>query len=97
MDVILDALQRCLPLPASRRDGLGILHIDVVSQTVPRQRPVHRPGIHPHEAQRLRHQSGVGALAAGAGAVDRDDYRMLGFRHATTPEELQGYMSYIVT
>ena len=43
---------------------------------MPRQRAVHGARVHINKTQRLGHQLGVGALAAGARAVNRNDYRM---------------------
>src|SRR5437016_6302608 len=75
-DVIVHAFQRCLPPAASGGNHLRVLYIDFVLETVPCQGPVHRARIHVHEIQSPGHQFGIGALAAGAGAIDGDYDRM---------------------
>ena len=75
--VVVDAFQRGLPFAAGGGDGFFIVHIDAVASGNTRpacdtwRRCRHR------QAQGLGDQLGVGAFAAGAGAVDGDDHRVI--------------------
>ena len=74
--VLLGALQFRLPLAARGGDGFFVVHVHVLEQAMPRQRAIHRAGVHINVAERLGHELGIRALAAGAGAVNRNDNRI---------------------
>ena len=65
--------QRSLPSATCRRHRLGVLGVNTLPETMPRQRAIHRAGIHMNETQRLGDQLGVGALAARARAINGND------------------------
>ena len=52
------------------------MHVHVFLQAMPRQRAIHRAGVHINVAERAGHELGVGALAARARAVNGNDNRM---------------------
>src|SRR5207248_1544784 len=65
------------PAAARGRYGFWILYVDSVLQAVPSQGSIHRAGIDMNEIERFGHELRVGALAAGARAIDGDDDRLL--------------------
>jgi hypothetical protein len=96
--VIVNASQLCLPTSAGGSNGLRVLDIHPVLQAVPGKGPVHRACVNVHEAQGLGYQFGVGALAAGAGAINgNDDGLFLGHRfrlgHPLDENDLTGKQS----
>src|ERR1051325_9791903 len=80
IDMAVHALERGFPTAASSSDRSRVMHINLLLETIPGQRAIHRPGIDMDEPQRLGNELRVGALAAGAGAVDGDDDGAFGFR-----------------
>ena len=73
MHLAIDAFERGFPFLAERADGFGVVDIHFLLQTMPGERAIHRAGIDVSVAKRFGDAFGVGALAAGAGAVDGDD------------------------
>ena len=70
------AFQLRLPFAARGGDGLGVMHVNPVFQAMPRQRAIHRAGVHINVAQCLGHKLRVRALAARARAINCYDNRM---------------------
>ena len=73
----IDALQPGLPFAQQRRHGFGVVHIRLFLQAIPGQRPIHRASIDINVAERLGDELRIGALAAGARAVDGNDDRFI--------------------
>ena len=67
------AFQGGVPPGAQGRDRFGVMHIDALLQAMPGQGSIHRAGIDMDEPERLGNDFGIGAFAAGAGAVNRYD------------------------
>src|SRR5208283_4552932 len=68
--------QRRFPFAARSGDGLGVLHVNPAFQAIPRQRAIHRAGVHVNVAERPGHELRVRALAARARAINGDDNRL---------------------
>src|SRR5258705_1620389 len=81
-DVILHAHQFGMPPAAQFRHCFGIVNIHTLLQTMPGESSIHRTRIDVNVAERARDQFGVGALAAGAGAVDGYNDRTFGYTHS---------------
>jgi len=82
--IFLHALQRRFPFAAERGDGLGVIHVRFLLEAMPRQRAIHRAGVHIDVAERLRHELGVRALAARARAVNRYDNGIFRIQNKTS-------------
>jgi len=68
-----DVTVGCLEASLEEAKSFGVMHIDALFQAIPGQGPIHRAGIDVDEPERARHDFGIGAFAAGAGAVNRYD------------------------
>ena len=72
--MIMDANERSLPRAAGRSHCFCVVRIDSLLEAIPGERAIHGARIDVDVAERFRDELRVGALAAGAGTVDCNDY-----------------------
>ena len=75
-------LQRGFPPAKGGADGFGLVKVDFILQAIPGERAIHGAGIDVSKTERLGDQLGVGALAAGARAINRYDNRVVQIRNS---------------
>jgi len=63
-------------MPASIGNRACALDIHALDEAIPGQGAIHRTGVHIHKTQCLGDKLGVGALAAGTGAIQGYDDRV---------------------
>jgi len=77
MNVAVAVFKGGFPLATRGGDGFGLVDVDFILQAIPGERAIHGAGVDVGKTEGFGDQLGVGALAAGAGAINGYDNRML--------------------